>query len=189
MSTRVCDDLYDLYLSAGTRSTKWTPVADRDARLRREPFGRQFPGTSDGRMSAAIRAWKRWLKWVRAPGASWGIDAWAPEPLHLGAFLLHVSSGGPTAACNQWLRHQLGLQFPNSAPLIISFKDVPLGHVPTQVRELPSWAFVNLLRLTRAKRGAVPRFLRQTLQLAAARLRWQRQARPRVVRIASEAIV
>ena len=190
----VRERLYALYLALGPRGSRWLPFDAKDSALHRDLFLRQLVGVSAGCLGGAIRTWKRWLKWVTFLPTGAAVDTWAPQPIHLGAFLLDVSKGGPTAASGawaslEWLRMHIGVPIPTDQPLVSSFRHASPGHTPTQAVELSPWGFLNLLELARSTQGSINMFVLQVLLLTMACIRWEHGLRSMLLRSSPSALI
>ena len=187
--------IYRVYCDMGQcgLGSRWLDLVPGEEAVHKELFARTLKGASEARLKQAISLLRRWSAWLLRKREEGGPDCLAantsgfmPDPILLGSFLIEVASGGPTAAAGawahlEWWRTAVGMPMPTLAPLIESFKWVSTGHFARSPLELPLWAFLNLVRLAVADRGATSVFAAMVLLLTVGCIRWEHQLRSRIV--------
>ena len=133
-------------------TSDWESMALTGNPCSRQPPRRTDTSLSPGQCAGwALRAllalWRRWELFCSERGVP--EVPLQPTTMHVGAFLLHVAKGGPTAAAGvskglQWWKEAVGCPLPLDEAVLQDFRFNAPGRTATQAEELEQWEMWNL---------------------------------------------
>ena len=173
----VLQDIFDIYISAGSAGAKWLIVPAGSEERRKQiitmPLARRF---DTNQLKTQLNFMKRWSKWCA--GVTPPVSPYSPAAIDSAFFLQQHSEGKPTVALNlfssmKWWTKHVGVPFNVEHSAVAAFGVIAPGHITSPKKPIELEAFLRLIKTAMGGVGTVHILLRACILLAVSVIRFK----------------